>query len=127
MAKRHFLYTREEEKKKLDENGKAIPIKDAEGKQTGVETYKVSFTDSFDITRVIRTHTLEEGEKVIVLLDDGHETTEKVPVLKNKNKKGPVGPSDIVEEKQRVWVQSEIVLRGEDVRRYFDTLATVEV
>ncbi len=126
MAKRHFLYGRESEIRKLDEKGQPIPILDEEGKSTGkFEMEKVVLHDTLDLTRVIRTHVIKEGEYIVSLLADGHEVTERTPVLKNKNK--PASRDNITEEKSRVWVQSEIHIKGEDVQRYYDALSSIEI
>ena len=55
------------------------------------------------MTKVIRTHTVKKGQ-VVVLLDDGHEETQKTPVLKNPNKEGPITKADITEEKNKKWI-----------------------
>lgn len=110
MAK-HFFYTREKQVVRKGEDGKAIPKKDETGTLVPgeFETDTVYVDDSFNLDKVIRTHMINE-ESVVVLLDDGHEVTEKVPELKNPNK--AAHPNNIQEVKQRAWVQSEINIKG---------------
>lgn len=138
MAKQFFFFKREATVKKLDKEGNPIPLKvmvkrEVEGEEVDVEevvpnkfeTEVKVYEDNFNLSKVIRSHTVKEGQ-VVVLLDDGHEETQKTPVLKNPSKKGPITKSDIVEEKSRVWVQSEILLTGDDVSRYYTALREVE-
>lgn len=116
----HFKYSRVTKVAKKDENGSAIPILDEKGLPTNqVETEEKVFQDTMNLDMVIRSYRASE-EKLIVLLKDGHETTEKTPVLINP-KKPPV-ESNIREEKVRMWVQSEILLYGEDINRFFEAL-----
>jgi len=124
-----FFYNREQIVKKLDKELKPIPLtrkvsgatpEDPEIDEIIPNQFVMEVLirrDSFNTDAVIRSHMINENQ-IIVLLNDGHETTEKVPVLKNKLK--PAHPQNIVEEKTRVWIQSEISLTGEDVKRYFD-------
>ncbi len=127
-----FKYSKEVKVDKKDEKGNKIPIvekfTDEVGKITETPTGKfetelVVVNDYFNIDKLIRTHAISPTS-IIVLLDDGHEVTEVVPKLKNKNHdpKKPVRPNDIVEEKQRIWVQSEIELKGEDIERFYKVL-----
>ena len=123
-----FFYDREEKVRKLDETGLPIPITrkipgvnegDPEIDEPVPGQFEIETKirrDSFNIDAVIRSHMVND-DHVIVLLNDGHETTEKVPILKNKLK--PATPNNIIEEKQRMWVQSEIHLKGKDVKRYY--------
>lgn len=123
MALKHFMYRRKVNERKLDSEGNVIPILDTEGNPTGkFEMEEVTLKDHMDLTRVIRTHAINR-RSVVVLLDDGHEITDKIPVLKpgRKGKKN-IGPDDVMEEKARVWQQSEIQLFDEDVDRYFERL-----
>jgi|ERR1044072_4859646 hypothetical protein len=120
-----FTYTREVKQKKLDEKGLPIPIikEKKEGEETDpkkpeaveFEMETKTFEDFFDLERVIRGLTVEEN-KIVILLDDGHEVTEQIPKLKDPRKQPT--PSNIVYEKQRNWVQSEIILTGDDVERF---------
>lgn len=133
MAK-FFKYTRRKNVTKKDEKGQAIPetvtitLEDGSTKEENVpgkfKTEEKSFTDYLNLTKVIRTHALENGN-VIVLLDDGHEETQKVPQLKNPNKKGPVTKNDVVEVKERQWVQSEILIEGDEVFALYEALEKV--
>lgn len=135
MAKQHFFFKREAKERKLDETGNPIPLTKKVPQEDGTEVDEVVpgqfemetkiYTDSFNLKKVIRTHTVKEGQ-VVVLLDDGHEETQKTPALKNKNHKGPVKPQDVIEEKNRVWVQSEILLVGEDATRLYTALEAIE-
>jgi len=139
MAKQFFFFKREATVKKLDEQGSPIPLtqkvkKEIDGVETEVdevipgkfETEVKIYEDNFNLSKVIRSHTVSEGQ-LIVLLDDGHEETQKTPVLKNPAKKGPITKNDIIEEKSRVWVQSEIMLTGDDVPAYYAALKEIEV
>jgi len=125
MAK-HFFYTREVQVVKKDEQGNAIPLKDEKGEvvKGKFETEPAYREDSFNLSKVIRTHMVDDTH-VIVLLDDGHEVTEKTPELKNPSK--PAHPQNIIEVKSRVWVQSEISIKGEEaVQRLFEALKAEE-
>lgn len=67
------------------------------------------WTDSFNLDKVIRS--MEFKGEVVVLLDDGHDMTEEVPV---KNKMGKVEY-----QRQKIWAQSEIHLKDpEDIKRF---------
>lgn len=122
MALKHFIYHRKEKRNKLDEHGNPIPLLDEQGNPAGFEQEDLVLTDHFDMTRVIRTHSLSPTQ-CIVLLDDGHEITESVPKLRPGVKKDRgIKPGDIIEKDVVRWVQSEILLEGDDVRRYFDRL-----
>lgn len=114
----YFKYSKEVEVTEVNPvSGEPIKILGEDGiTPTGkFSKVKVTVQDYFNLNKVIRTHAVSPTQ-VIVLLDDGHEVTEKVPTLKNKNHdpKKPVRPSDIVEEKQRIWVQSEISITDPD-------------
>lgn len=123
----HFLFTRSETKNKLDEKGQPVFILDENGEPTkDVEKITTSLEDSFNVSRVIRTHRLN-ATTAVILLDDGHEVTEKVPVLKNPNKKGPITQADVTQAKERVWVQSEITLSGDDCDRWYNYLRSTQV
>lgn len=129
-----FSYERKETVNKKDENGKVIPLtqKTKIQKEDGTEeevdqpvpgkfvTEDKWVKDVMNLDYFIRVHALTDG-RVVVLLDDGHEVTEKVPTLKNKN--GRPVPGNIIEEKQRQWIQSEILIaKPEDVERLYKTL-----
>jgi len=118
---RFFVFTRTKNVAKKDEEGKVILKKDEEGNDIPgqAEVESRNFTDAINLDKIIRVHMLEQ-DHVVVLLDDGHEVTEKVPVLKNK--KQPPTPQNIVEEKQRSYMQSEISVKGEDVTRLYAEL-----
>lgn len=137
MSKQFFFFTRKVTVKKVDDKGNPIPVtisveKEVDGVKTQVEepipgqfvTEEKLVTDSFNLQKVVRTHTLED-ERVVALLDDGHEETQKNPTLKNPNKRGPITKADIIEEKTRVWVQSEIVILKEEAEEFYEALAQV--
>lgn len=69
------------------------------------------FRDSFSLSKVIRSVTVENGN-VIVLLDDVHEQIQQMPIG-GKNGK-PHSFKEI-----RTMVQSEITLNAEDGRRFY--------
>lgn len=73
----------------------------------------VSYTDSFNVNKVIRTYEIEDG-KVLVLLDDIHERAQMVPDidLKTNKMKGY--------KRERNTVQTEITLEAEDAKRFKD-------
>lgn len=124
-----FFYTREAEETKKDEQGKPIPItmpvKQADGTTIDVpvdgkfEKEKVLKTDVLNIKNIIRVHMINNNH-VVVLLNDGHETTEKTPQLRNPKK--PATPDNIMEVKERIWVQSEISIKGEEVMKLYSVL-----
>lgn len=125
-----FKYSRKTTVLKKDEEGKPIPkikeLLDHEGNRIQepipgqFETEDKWLEDRINLDYYIRTHALEDG-RVIVLLDDGHEVTEKVPSLKNKN--GRPVPGNIIEEKQRQWVQSEILIaKPEEIEKLYQVL-----
>lgn len=84
-------------------------------KEEGGEKVEHIWNDSFNITKVIRS--MEFEKETIVLLDDGHEVAEEVPV---KNKKGGV---DYV--RQRIWSVSEIHLTDKDDIDQFKKVTSV--
>lgn len=111
----NFEYSYKREIPKKDENGKLIPLMREVKKDDGTiekvpdprkfETEQKWFTDFINLDLFIRTYTNDDGT-IIVLLHDGHEVTQKTPTIKGMTKKGP----EIVEEKSRVWLQSEIYI-----------------
>lgn len=109
-----FFYTRVAQVAKKDENGQVIPLKDEKGNviPKKFETEPKEFIDSFNTDKIIRTHMMSE-DHVVVLLDDGHESVEPVPAME----KGKV-----VQKNQRIWVQSEISVKGADVARLHEFL-----
>lgn len=117
----HFFYTREKVVKKVDDKGTAIMKKDENGVDTKeFETETKIFVDSFNINKVIRTHMLSE-DHVVVLLDDGHEESQVVGQRKKNPNKGST-PDNMEEVKQRVWIQSEISVKGEEVQALHERL-----
>ena len=67
--------------------------------------------DSFNITKVIRTMTIEDN-KLMVLLDDLHERVQEVPEINPKT--GKIGGM----RRERNTFQSEIYLDKEDGARF---------
>ena len=70
-----------------------------------------SFKDSFNVNKVVRSLTLEDGN-TLVLLDDLHERSQDVPDidLKTNKLKGT--------RRERNTFQSEIYLNAEDAARF---------
>lgn len=66
--------------------------------------------NSFNMDKVIRTLTMDNGQ-LLVLLDDMHERVQEIPTMKN-------GRKTIIKEKQ--VFQSEIFLTKEDSDRFFE-------
>ena len=70
-----------------------------------------TFKDSFNVTKAVRSITLEDG-RTLVLLDDLHERSQDVPDIDMKtNKMKGV-------KRQRDTFQSEIYLSAEDAARF---------
>ena len=71
------------------------------------------FRDSFNVNKVIRSITLEDG-RVLVLFDDMHERAQEVPDVdpKTKRMKGM--------KRERNMYQTEIFLEFEDGKRFFE-------
>jgi hypothetical protein len=120
MAK-HFFYSRQAEAFKKDENGNKIAVmKEVLGEGDEQPTFEpipgqfekeiVTYIDSFNIDKVIRTHHVAP-DQLVVLLDDGHEITD---VVEHKliNPKKPPTQDNVTVVKGRVWVQSEILVKG---------------
>ena len=117
----NFAYNRRDVILKLDEQNNPIPILDEN---------QVAIPNQFEKTEIVRRDVMnldffirayrKTDDHLIILLNDGHEATEKVPVLINP-KKGPV-EGNIKEEKNRVWLQSEIILTGDDIERFYSAL-----
>jgi hypothetical protein len=76
--------------------------KDNEGKE-------LTRIDSLNVEMVIRSYETDGG--LIVLLDDGHEDSTYVEVPKN-------GGKGVEIKKERRFLQSEIVLQGEDINKF---------
>lgn len=70
----------------------------------------VEFLDSFNVNRILRTMTLDDG-RMLVLLDDIHNRISEVPV---KNKRNAITGY----KNQTLTVQSEITLEKEDVKAF---------
>lgn len=130
-----FKYSRKREVVKKYANGDPIPlvVKKEDGTEEVIpgkfETEFVWKTDTINLDMLIRTHELDDS-RVIVLLNDGHEESQKVPVGLKNAKKG-MTPNNINYEKQITWVQSEITLeKKEDIERLYkvlDYLSNAEV
>ena len=71
------------------------------------------FRDSFNVDKVIRSITLEDG-RILVLFDDMHERAQEVPDVdpKTKRMKGM--------KRERNMYQTEIFLEFEDGKRFFE-------
>jgi hypothetical protein len=71
------------------------------------------FRDSFNVNKVIRSITLEDG-RILVLFDDMHERAQEVPDVdpKTKRMKGM--------KRERNMYQTEIFLEFEDGKRFFE-------
>lgn len=126
-----FKYSRKKIVNKKDANGNFIPlvVKKEDGTEEVVpgkfETEEVWKTDRINLSLFIRTHELDD-DRVIILLADGHEEEQRVPVGLKNPKKGMV-PGNIVEQKQTLWVQSEIILeKKEDIERLYSILDELE-
>jgi hypothetical protein len=72
-----------------------------------------TFTDSFNLEKVIRSVEIEDGKR-IVILDDFHERVEMVPDINVKTNK-VVGT-----RRERNTYQSEIHLNAEDSKRFIE-------
>ena len=70
------------------------------------------FRDSFNVSKVIRSITLEDG-RILVLFDDMHERAQEVPDVdpKTKRMKGM--------KRERNMYQTEIFLDASDAERFF--------
>ena len=97
--KNQFVYTRKEVVKATKE---------------GEEDKLVSYTDSFNMSKVIRSVQIKPDE-LLILLDDLHERMEKVPQFDHKKTK-VTGYT-----KERNMFQSEIYLtEASDIQRFRD-------
>jgi len=116
-----FKYKREVTVAKKGEDGQPIPRLDEHGNvMEGL--YEIEKTIAYDVINldlVVRSYQMAE-DQVLVLLNDGHEVTEKQRALKNA--KRPPTIDNIIEVKERVYVQSEILLTGEDIERFYSAL-----
>lgn len=74
-----------------------------------------TFTDSFNVNKVIRTVEVEQ-DKFLVVLDDFHERVEQVPDIDSKGKMRGF-------KRVRDTFQSEIHLTKEDAVRYKELMA----
>lgn len=117
----HFAYSRKDVVLKLNEENQPIPILDEDELPIPNQFEKVEALrkDVMNLDCVIRAFR-KDPDTLIVLLNDGHESTEKMPVLINP-KRGPV-EGNIKEEKTRVWLQSEIILTGDDIESFYAAL-----
>ena len=119
-----FSYTRTKQEAKKDDKGQIIYKLDEQGQpiKDQPELVEKKFVDWFNLDYVLRTFTVSE-DHVVVLLDDGHEESQSVTALKNKFK--PPTAGNLVEQRQRQYVQSEISVKGEDIQRLHEALAKV--
>lgn len=102
---RFFIYSRIEKKQ----------MKDPNDNQKVIEQ-EVKLTDSFDIDRVIRSMSMSE-DTMLVLLDDGYESAENVEFVKNNK---------VDTKRERIWKQSQIIISGEDCKRFIDSIKPYE-
>jgi hypothetical protein len=74
------------------------------------------FRDSFNVNKVIRSITLEDG-RILVLFDDMHERAQEVPDVdpKTKRMKGM--------KRERNIYQTEIFLEPADAQRFFELIS----
>lgn len=74
------------------------------------------FRDSFNVNKVIRSITLEDG-RILVLFDDMHERAQEVPDVdpKTKKMKGM--------KRERNIYQTEIFLDVDDAQRFFELVS----
>jgi hypothetical protein len=91
--KNQFFYTRKE------------PIQD-----TDPVEFK-EFTDSLNITKIIRSVRMDD-ENLVVLLDDIHERIKEVPNINTKTNK-VIGMKKVSEV-----FQTEVYLQGKDIERF---------
>jgi hypothetical protein len=94
--KNQFFYTRKELKSGTPEN----PVYN-------------EFRDSFNIEKVVRSLSIEDG-RTLILLDDLHERSQEVPDVDPKTNK----VKGI--KRQRNTFQSEIYLETEDANRFYE-------
>jgi hypothetical protein len=108
--KTQFVYKREI---------KVPPVQeDAEKGIVGSDGYTKIVEDSFDIERVIRTITIDDG-KLLVLLDDLHERFEDRPMVHPKTKAPKfTKKGEMMFERVKDTFQSEIYLSKEEAEQY---------
>lgn len=94
--KNQFFYTRKELKSGTPEN----PVYN-------------EFRDSFNMEKVVRSLSIEDG-RVLILLDDLHERAQEVPDIDPRTGK----PKGV--KRQKNTFQSEIYLEPEDAKRFFE-------
>lgn len=113
-----FSYTKTKQEVKTNEKGEVIYKLDGEGNpiKTEPELLETHVTDWFNLNLIIRVWSIEK-DHAIVLLNDGHEESQVIPVLK-KDKK----PNADSFQRQRKYIQTEIELKGEDVKRLHTVL-----
>lgn len=68
-----------------------------------------SYTDSFNLNKVIRSIQMDDNE-LLILLDDMHERSEEVPDVKNGKVVGT--------KRERHTYQTEVRLYDEDITRF---------
>ena len=86
-----------------------VITKNEQGEGESVTT----FTDSFNLNKVIRSMELESGERIVVL-DDLHERVDNVPDIDIKTNKMKGF------KRERNTYQSEITLNKEDSERFYN-------
>lgn len=70
-----------------------------------------TYTDCFNLNKVIRAMQLEDS-KIVLVLDDLHERSEPVPDVRNGKVVG--------QKRERNTYQTEITLTGADVNRFIN-------
>ena len=86
-----------------------------ETKTVGEQQVETDYFDSFNVEKVIRSITLEDGQ-LLVLLDDMHERMRNVDVYNHKGVKTGV-------KREKTVYQSEIYLKPGDAKRFRDITA----
>lgn len=103
----HFIYTRSVTKQVKQSSEEAASV-----------TETISFKESFNLDKVIRS-VMRDTETLIVLLDDGHEESIEI-VPEDRDPKTMKLKREGV--KKRLFLASEIELKGEDIDRFFDAI-----
>lgn len=105
----HFLY-----KRKVN---KPVANPDPESKEQQYE--EIEITESFNLNKVIRS-VMKDTETLTVLLDDGHEESLDI-VPEHRDAKG----KKVEAVKKRLFLASEIDLRGEYITKFFDAITNI--
>jgi hypothetical protein len=116
-----FKYTRTKKEIKKDELGEVVYQLDETGQKIkdNPEYVETKFTDVFNLDLVIRVHMISK-DHVVILLNDGHEESQNITTVKDK-RKPPTG-TNLIETRQRQFVQSEISIFGDDIPKLYEIL-----